>query len=117
MQHLIKCCMKHIVNHIQSMPWLACKPFGDIHNICPQANTPILVLIYFCGISISEVFDIQYLQCPDQHFTITFFYRSSHNANPNGVTSYVDPASWVNIDGQILVFVLFFGWSQNSNHG
>ena len=25
------------------MPWLACKPFGDIHSICPQANTPILV--------------------------------------------------------------------------
>ena len=22
------------------MPWLACKPFGDIHSICPQANTP-----------------------------------------------------------------------------
>ena len=26
------------------MPWLACKPFGDMHSICPQANTPILVL-------------------------------------------------------------------------
>ena len=26
------------------MPRLACKPFGDIHSICPQANTrPILV--------------------------------------------------------------------------
>ena len=25
------------------MPWLACKPFGDIHIICPQANTPSLV--------------------------------------------------------------------------
>ena len=28
------------------MPWLACKPFGDIHSICPHANTPILVNIY-----------------------------------------------------------------------
>ena len=27
------------------MPWLACIPFGDIHSICPQANTPILVNI------------------------------------------------------------------------
>ena len=27
------------------MPRLACKPFGDIHSICPQANTPILVLL------------------------------------------------------------------------
>ena len=25
------------------MPWLAYKPFGDIHSICPWANTPILV--------------------------------------------------------------------------
>ena len=32
------------INHIQFMPRLACKPFGDIHSICPQANTPILVL-------------------------------------------------------------------------
>ena len=24
----------------------ACKPFGDIHSICPWANTPILVLLY-----------------------------------------------------------------------
>ena len=23
--------------------WPACKPFGDIHSICPWANTPILV--------------------------------------------------------------------------
>ena len=28
------------------MPWLACKPFGDIHSICPQANTPILVIAH-----------------------------------------------------------------------
>ena len=27
--------------------WLACKPFGDIHSICPWANTPILVIIMF----------------------------------------------------------------------
>ena len=25
--------------------WPACKPFGDIHSICPWANTPILVII------------------------------------------------------------------------
>ena len=25
--------------------WPVCKPFGDIHSICPWANTPILVLI------------------------------------------------------------------------
>ena len=23
--------------------WPACKPFGDIHSICPWANVPILV--------------------------------------------------------------------------
>ena len=33
------------INHIKFMPRLACKPFGDIHSICPQANTPILVSI------------------------------------------------------------------------
>ena len=27
--------------------WPACKPFGDIHSICPWANTPILVCKYF----------------------------------------------------------------------
>ena len=32
------------------MPWLACKPFGDIHSICPQANTPILVVLMFLNI-------------------------------------------------------------------
>ena len=34
------------------MPWLVCKPFGDIHvhSICPQANTPILV-VYDSGIA------------------------------------------------------------------
>ena len=26
--------------------WPACKPFGDIHSVCPWANTPILVFIY-----------------------------------------------------------------------
>ena len=35
------------INHIQFMPRLACKPFGDIHSICPQANTPILVRISY----------------------------------------------------------------------
>ena len=27
--------------------WPACKPFGDIHSICPWANTPILVFLLF----------------------------------------------------------------------
>ena len=27
--------------------WPACKPFGDIHSICPWANTPILVYLWF----------------------------------------------------------------------
>ena len=26
--------------------WPVCKPFGDIHSICPWANTPILVCIW-----------------------------------------------------------------------
>ena len=33
------------------MPWLACKPFGDIHSICPQVNTPILVYNVFMQMS------------------------------------------------------------------
>ena len=28
--------------------WPACKPFGDIHSICPWANAPILVRLWFC---------------------------------------------------------------------
>ena len=28
-----------------SQSWPACKPFGDIHSICPWANTPIIVVI------------------------------------------------------------------------
>ena len=28
-----------------SSQWPACKTFGDIHSICPWANTPILVII------------------------------------------------------------------------
>ena len=31
------------------MPWLACKPFGDIHSICPWANTPILVHLLYAS--------------------------------------------------------------------
>ena len=27
--------------------WPACKPFGDIHSICPWANTQILVYIMY----------------------------------------------------------------------
>ena len=35
-----------IVNHIQLLPWLACKSFGDIHSICLQVNILILVYIW-----------------------------------------------------------------------
>ena len=27
--------------------WLVCKPFGDIPSICPRANTPILVFLWY----------------------------------------------------------------------
>ena len=35
------------------MPWLAYKPFGDIHSICPWANTPILVIPWFDNINVA----------------------------------------------------------------
>ena len=47
------------------MPWIACKPFGDIHSICPQANTPILV------ISLNKIDDIVILPTPHPHAPMT----------------------------------------------
>ena len=36
--------------------WPACEPFGDIHNICPWANTPILVyLSRYWEVAVSEI--------------------------------------------------------------
>ena len=42
--------------------WPGCKPFGDIHSICPWANTPILVffkkLLWIYRIFLHDIYAI-----------------------------------------------------------
>ena len=68
------------------MPWLAYKPFGDIHSICPWANTPILVL--YVNVAINLPYFI--LKCSTVLLNITASGREEQ-LHPTHVSDWTKP--------------------------
>ena len=64
--------------------WPACKPFGDIHSICPWANTPILAMFVFvCHLRNNNHYSM--FQCK---YKSTLLFICNHQQEHNDIYLY-----------------------------